>query len=154
MSETISITDQTLRSAMRDTRYWQPNNPERSGFSAWVTDGFRALNDPAAPAAGVVHVRAYTRNGRTVAAHDRSATSSGTQQAAVQSLPTRSVDALGPYAGVSSRLDCDLQARIDEACCRQIAPGRTQSRQACWESVNRRYAACIVGAPLPALRLP
>lgn len=46
----VRITQADLRQAMRDARYWKPGHPERAAYSAWVTDGFRALNPPdAAP---------------------------------------------------------------------------------------------------------
>ena len=39
----VMITEADRRQAMRDARYWQAGHPERAAFSAWVTDGFRAL---------------------------------------------------------------------------------------------------------------
>jgi hypothetical protein len=69
----VRITQADLRQAMRDARYWKPGHPERAAFNAWVTDGFRALNPPDAAPRGAVWVKAYTRDGRTVAAHWRSA---------------------------------------------------------------------------------
>lgn len=69
----VRITEADLRHAMRDARYWQAGHPERAAFSAWVTDGFRALHPGDAASRSSVWVKAYTRNGRAVAAHWRSA---------------------------------------------------------------------------------
>lgn len=63
-----------LRAAIADERYWKVNHPERAAWTAWVTDAFQTYyNDKNSDDGGVVHVRAYTRNGRQVAAHTRSA---------------------------------------------------------------------------------
>ncbi len=43
MAERIRITETDLRYFMRDRRYWQAGHPERQGYVAWVTDGFRTL---------------------------------------------------------------------------------------------------------------
>jgi hypothetical protein len=69
----VMITEADLRQAMRDARYWQAGHPERAAFSAWVTDGFRALYPLDAGPRSAVWVRAYTRNGHAVAAHWRGA---------------------------------------------------------------------------------
>lgn len=64
---TVRITEEDLRSAMRDPRYWQFGHPERAAFNAWVTDGWRALVDAReGGGSAAVHVRAYqrVRNGR------------------------------------------------------------------------------------------
>ncbi|MBP0465053.1 hypothetical protein J5Y09_14105 [Roseomonas sp. PWR1] len=91
----VRITQAELREAMRDARYWKPGHPERAAFNAWVTDGFRALNPRDAAPRAAVWVKAYTRNGHTVAAHWRAAppgeeaTGTATHQA---SGPRRSTD--------------------------------------------------------------
>jgi hypothetical protein len=76
----IPITEARLREAMRDPRYWQQGNPERTDYNAWVTQGWRALIEtPAAQAVGgVVQVQAYERRGPDgnivqVQAHQRGA---------------------------------------------------------------------------------
>lgn len=67
----IAITEQDLRAAMRDRRYWQSGHPEREAYQARVTEGWRALAaagwwDEGGKACTQVFVRAYerTRNGR------------------------------------------------------------------------------------------
>ncbi|CAH0258700.1 hypothetical protein ROS9278_03339 [Roseomonas sp. CECT 9278] len=67
----VRITQADLRQAMRDARYWKPGHSERAAYSAWVTDGFRALNPPDAAPRNAVWVKAYTRDGHVVAAHWR-----------------------------------------------------------------------------------
>jgi len=76
----VPATEASLKRAMRDPRSWQSGHPERSAYSAWVSDGWQALGK-ASPggrtAEGLVFVRAYdrTRNGHAehVSAHTRSA---------------------------------------------------------------------------------
>ena len=63
------ITEDSLRRAMRDDRYWQVQHPERGAYAGWVTKGWQALaTSPLRTAAGqsMVSVRAYERqrNGR------------------------------------------------------------------------------------------
>ncbi|MBO1077587.1 hypothetical protein [Roseomonas haemaphysalidis] len=65
---------------MRDPRSWQSGHPERSAYSAWVSDGWQALGKASSggrTAEGLVFVRAYdrTRNGHAehVSARTRSA---------------------------------------------------------------------------------
>lgn len=49
-------------------------HPERDAWRAWVSEGFQAMyGADARPSGGVVHVRAYVRNGHAVAAHTRGA---------------------------------------------------------------------------------
>ena len=67
----VRITHADLREAMRDARYWKPGHPERAAFNAWVTDGFRALYPSDVAPRGAVWVKAYTRDGHSVAAHWR-----------------------------------------------------------------------------------
>lgn len=67
-----------LGAAVADERQWRTSHPENGAWRAWVSDGFQALygGEPkqgAKPAGGVVHVRAYVRNGQPVAAHTRGA---------------------------------------------------------------------------------
>ena len=69
MPRTVRVTEQDLRGAMRDERYWRSGHPERAAFVGWVTDGFRGLYPPDGAARGAVWVRAYVRNGQPVAAH-------------------------------------------------------------------------------------
>lgn len=73
------ITEDSLRRAMRDDRYWQVQHPERGAYAGWVTKGWQALaTSPLRTAAGqgMVSVRAYERqrNGRPehVSAYTRS----------------------------------------------------------------------------------
>lgn len=72
MANPIRITEADLRSAMREPRYWQNGHPEREGFAAWVSGGFRALHPRDAPSRGAVWVRPYQREGKPVAGHWRS----------------------------------------------------------------------------------
>lgn len=81
MSDRVPIDDARLRAAVADERYWRPGHPERAAWQAWVGDGYRALYDSTpGPTGGVVHVRAYVRDGHMVAAHTRSASSRGGAQ--------------------------------------------------------------------------
>lgn len=73
----IPLTESRLREAMRDKRYWQSNHAERPAYTAWVTEGWRALVESQA-GDGVVHVQAYERRGPDgavvqVQAHQRGA---------------------------------------------------------------------------------
>ncbi len=77
MSQAIRITEQDLRAAMRDERYWRPEHPERAGFGRWVNDGWQAMYPRDAGARSAVWVRAYVRDGKPVAAHWRGATMGG-----------------------------------------------------------------------------
>lgn len=78
MSDKVPIDAARLSAAVADERYWRTSHPENGAWRAWVSDGFQALygGEPkqgAKPAGGVVHVRAYVRNGQPVAAHTRGA---------------------------------------------------------------------------------
>lgn len=75
----IPLTEEGLRGAMRDSRYWQSGHPEREDYVGWVSHGWRALHgspyqDPSG--SPVLFVQAYTRvrDGHTeqVSAHQRS----------------------------------------------------------------------------------
>jgi hypothetical protein len=77
MPQTVRVTEQDLRGAMRDERYWRSGHPERTPFVGWVTDGFRGLYPSDGAARVAVWVRAYVRNGHPVAAHWRSAPPGG-----------------------------------------------------------------------------
>ena len=47
------ITEDSLRRAMRDDRYWQVQHPERGAYAGWVTKGWQALaTSPLRTAAG------------------------------------------------------------------------------------------------------
>lgn len=76
MADLVPITEDSLRSAMRDERYWRSGHPERADYHRWVTNGWEAIVRDGARGGGVVHVQAYTRvrDGKTehVAAHTRS----------------------------------------------------------------------------------
>jgi hypothetical protein len=72
MSYPVRITDQELRAAMRDPRYWQQGQPERKAFVTWVTHGWKALNPEGSSAKTQVWVRAYIREGHSVSSHWRS----------------------------------------------------------------------------------
>ena len=69
MSYPVRITDQELRAAMRDPRYWQQGQPERKAFVTWVTHGWKALNPEGSSAKTQVWVRAYIREGHSVSSH-------------------------------------------------------------------------------------
>ena len=75
MAEFIHVTEESLRAAMRDPRYWRSGHPEREEYNRWVTEGWRAVVNEGQGKGGVVQVRAYTRtrNGKTeqVGAHTR-----------------------------------------------------------------------------------
>lgn len=73
MPRMVRVTEQDLRGAMRDDRYWRAGHPERTAFVGWVTSGFQGLNPSDGSARGEVWVRAYVRNGHPVAAHWRAA---------------------------------------------------------------------------------
>jgi hypothetical protein len=72
MRQTISVTEQDLRGAMGEERYWRPGHPERAAFTAWVSGGFRGLYPADGPARGAVWVRPYVRDGHRVSGHWRS----------------------------------------------------------------------------------
>jgi hypothetical protein len=87
----VPITEASLRSAMRDRRYWQSGHPEREAYVGWVTHGWHALEGSphrSADGAAMVFVQAYSRvrDGQTeyVAAHWRSARPSATATIPVQ----------------------------------------------------------------------
>lgn len=75
MAKFIPVTEESLRAAMRDPRYWRSGHPEREEYNRWVTEGWRAVVNEGQGKGGVVQVRAYTRtrNGKTeqVGAHTR-----------------------------------------------------------------------------------
>lgn len=79
----IPVTEASLRTAMRDPRYWRSGHPERQAFADWVGESFRALDAGAQGGSGdgVVAVRAYTRTRggkpEQVGAHLRSGGSRG-----------------------------------------------------------------------------
>lgn len=64
----VRITEQDLRGAMREPRYWNAAHPERQAFNAWVGQGWRALNPADGAARSAVWVRAYMRDGHMVSA--------------------------------------------------------------------------------------
>jgi hypothetical protein len=59
MRQTIRVTEQNLRNAMGDERYWRANHPQRERFAAWVSGGFRGLYPSDGAARGAVWVRPY-----------------------------------------------------------------------------------------------
>jgi pimeloyl-ACP methyl ester carboxylesterase len=75
MADLVPVTEESLRAAMRDPRYWRSGHPEREAYGRWVTEGWRAFVNEGQGKNGVVQVRAYTRtrNGKTeqVGAHTR-----------------------------------------------------------------------------------
>lgn len=73
MPDPVKITEQDLRSAMRDPRYWRSGQPEREAFSGWVTRGWQGLYPRDSDARSAVWVQAYVRDGHQVAAHWRGA---------------------------------------------------------------------------------
>lgn len=73
MVNMVRVNAAALRAAVGDDRYWQTAHPENSAWRSWVTEGFRALYDGERADGGVVHVRAYMRDGFMVSAHTRSA---------------------------------------------------------------------------------
>ena len=56
---------------------------------------------------------------------------------------------LGPYASVSRREDCEIQALMDEQRCRMLSSPSVRAR--CFESANARYGACASGRALGPL---
>lgn len=70
---TVPVTEQDLREAMRDRRYWQPGHPERQASSDWVTTGWQGLYPADGAARPMVWVRPYRRDGHPVEGHWRSA---------------------------------------------------------------------------------
>lgn len=74
MAESVPIDAARLRIAVADERYWNARHPERGAWRRWVADGYQALyGDESRAGGGVVHVRAYVRDGHAVAAHVRGA---------------------------------------------------------------------------------
>lgn len=73
MAGTVRVDAAALRAAVGDDRYWQAAHPEHGAWRSWVTDGFKALYNEGRAEGGVVHVRAYMRDGHMVSAHTRSA---------------------------------------------------------------------------------
>ncbi len=75
MADLVPVTEESLRAAMRDPRYWRSGHPERESYHRWVTEGWQAFVHEGEGKNGIVHVRAYTRtrNGKTeqVGAHTR-----------------------------------------------------------------------------------
>lgn len=62
MADLVPITEDSLRSAMRDPRYWRSGDPERQAYVDWVSGGFRALYGEGSQArGGTVWVKPYTR---------------------------------------------------------------------------------------------
>jgi hypothetical protein len=53
MVQMVRITEQDLRAAMREPRYWQPNHAERQPFNDWVTQGWAGLNPADGPMCGM-----------------------------------------------------------------------------------------------------
>ena len=56
-----------------------------------------------------------------------------------------------PKCSDAKRAECDKQAEIDEATCRQIPEKDKARRSRCWASVQERYGACISNRPMPPL---
>lgn len=74
MAGTVPMDAAGLRAAVADERYWQAGHPEHAAWRAWVNDGFQAVHSGDGQASGgVVHVRAYMREGHMVSAYTRSA---------------------------------------------------------------------------------
>jgi len=75
MADFVPVTEESLRAAMRDPRYWRSGHPEREDYNRWVTEGWQAFVREGQGKNGAVQVRAYTRtrNGKTeqVGAHTR-----------------------------------------------------------------------------------
>jgi len=72
-ADTVPVDAAALRAGVGDDRYWRTAHPENSAWRAWVTDGFKTLYAEGREPGGVVHVRAYMRDGHMVSAHTRSA---------------------------------------------------------------------------------
>lgn len=77
MPRTIRVTEENLRAAMRDERYWRSGHPERQAFVEWVTSGYRGLYPQDGATRISVWVRAYVRDGHQVSPHWRSIQPSG-----------------------------------------------------------------------------
>ncbi len=73
MADMVRVDAAALRAAVGDDRYWNAAHPENQAWRSWVTEGFQALYNSERAEGGVVHVRAYMRDGHMVSAHTRSA---------------------------------------------------------------------------------
>jgi hypothetical protein len=102
MADFIPVTEESLRAAMRDPRYWRSGHPEREEYHRWVTEGWQAFVNEGQGKNGVVQVRAYTRtrNGKTeqVGAHTRADPPGGDAKDGSQSTAGQ-----GSYARASQR---------------------------------------------------
>jgi hypothetical protein len=154
MSEATIITSASLREAMRDPRYWQQGHPDRTGYSAWVTQGFRALHDAETEGRDVVHVRAYMREGHQVSAYTRRNGNEGSSDSAETGEDDAGGDRRSFEIAARSRgrreEACHAQREIDELRC-ALLPQRL--RGACWRSAMTRVAACITGTYIPPLAI-
>lgn len=93
MANLIPVTEESLRAAMRDPRYWRSGHPEREAYGRWVTEGWETFVREGEGKNGVVHVRAYsrTRNGKTeqVGAHTRADPPGGDDRSQSDIRPTQ-----------------------------------------------------------------
>ena len=117
IADFVPVTEESLRAAMRDPRYWRSGQPEWDGYYSWVTEGWQSFVREGEGKNGVVQVRAYTRtrNGKTeqVGAHTRAdppggEAKDGSQSAAGQggfALPIRAsagTTAPSPRPGITA----------------------------------------------------
>lgn len=88
---TIDMTEQDIRNAMRDPRYWQAGNPERSDYTRWVGEGWRQTGNGSGDGTAIVQVRAYTRtrNGRREQVDSYAQTRRAAQQDGQIAAPSR-----------------------------------------------------------------
>jgi pimeloyl-ACP methyl ester carboxylesterase len=108
MADRVPVTEETLRAAMRDPRYWRPGEPEREAYAQWVTEGWDAFVRGGEGSNGAVHLRAYirTRNGTVeqVMAHTRAdppggetrGTPGGRAAPGVRAMPASATSDPGP----------------------------------------------------------
>jgi pimeloyl-ACP methyl ester carboxylesterase len=98
MADVVPVTEEKLRAAMRDPRYWRFGHPEREAYNNWVTEAWQAFGRAGEGKNGVVHVRAYTRtrNGKTerVGDHTRADPPGGEETGGSEGKPPRDARAL------------------------------------------------------------
>lgn len=96
MPDRVPIDAARLRAAVADERYWNAGHPERGAWQSWVADGYQALySNDRAGSGGVVHVRAYVRDGHAVAAHVRGAPSRDSAESRDAGSASRAEDRSG-----------------------------------------------------------
>ncbi|MBW6401002.1 hypothetical protein KPL78_24295 [Roseomonas sp. HJA6] len=96
MPDRVPIDAARLRAAVADERYWNAGHPERGAWQSWVADGYQALySNDRAGSGGVMHVRAFVRDGHAVAAHVRGAPSRDSAESRDAGSASRAEDRSG-----------------------------------------------------------